>query len=94
MNYPLLALFYLSFISLVTMLTYKYDKEMAKVGRRRVPEKTLHFLALVGGSPAAYYSQQHFRHKTKKFSFQLVFRLIIVAQLGLLAFVYLSSKGV
>ncbi|MBI3856671.1 MAG: DUF1294 domain-containing protein [Planctomycetes bacterium] len=66
------------------MLLYGYDKAVAGGTRSRVPEKWLHLLALLGGSPAAFLSQKLFRHKTVKAPFQRVFWLIVVLQLAAL----------
>ena len=62
---------------------YGIDKRRARTGDRRIPEKTLQFLALVGGWPGALLGQQVFRHKTQKLSFQLVFWMVVVLHLGL-----------
>lgn len=71
--------------SAATFLYYGYDKLAAKRGWRRIPERTLHVLSLLGGAPGALLGQQTFRHKTIKSSFQVVFWLIVVAQLTLAA---------
>jgi uncharacterized membrane protein YsdA (DUF1294 family) len=69
-------------VNLATMLLYGYDKAVAGGSKLRVPERVLHVLALVGGSPAALLSQQLFRHKSVKPSFRRVFWLIVVLQLA------------
>lgn len=79
--------FYLGIVlalSFVCFIMYGWDKRSAGRGDRRVPEKTLHLLAFLGGWPGAILGQQYFRHKTKKFSFQLVFWLLVVLHLVLL----------
>lgn len=75
---------YLSGLNLVTFSVYGYDKAMARRDRRRVPERTLHLLAFVGGSPGAYVGQRVFRHKTSKTSFRIVFWLLVLVQAVLL----------
>ncbi|WP_320823020.1 DUF1294 domain-containing protein [Reinekea sp.] len=59
--------------SLVTLLIYSWDKYAAKKGWQRVPERTLHLLALIGGWPGALLAQQWLRHKTVKKRFRMVF---------------------
>lgn len=71
---------YLTAINLITFLIYAYDKHAARKHKSRVPESTLHLLALLGGSPAALAAQQFFRHKTVKRSFQLAYWAIVVLQ--------------
>jgi uncharacterized membrane protein YsdA (DUF1294 family) len=75
-------------ITVVTFLTYGYDKAVAGSGRTRVPEAVLLTLALVGGTVGAIAGMLIFRHKTAKWSFILKFVAVLVAQVALL-FVYL-----
>ncbi len=63
-------------ISLVTILLYASDKRKAQRGKWRIPESTLHWMAFLGGWPAALVAQQLLRHKTSKKSFQRVFWMI------------------
>lgn len=82
-------LFYCLAVNLVTFALYGADKRAAVRQGPRVPEKALHALALAGGTPAAWLAQRHFRHKTRKDSFQAMFWLIAAAQglgLGMLLF--------
>lgn len=59
--------------SVASFVLYGIDKRRAGTGARRVPERTLHVLAVLGGWPGALVGQRQFRHKTQKVSFQLVF---------------------
>ncbi|ONG41257.1 hypothetical protein BKE30_05620 [Alkanindiges hydrocarboniclasticus] len=52
---------------------YAIDKQAAQQGRRRIPEKNLHVLALLGGWPGALLAQQKLRHKSAKTEFQRLF---------------------
>lgn len=55
-----------------------YDKAMAVRGRRRVPERRLLGLALIGGSVGAVAAQRVLRHKTQKEPFRSRLRAILV----------------
>ena len=69
-------------MSIVTWIAYVVDKHAAgKRGRQRVPEATLHAMALVGGWPGALIAQQFERHKTVKASFQGTFWLSVIVNL-------------
>ena len=70
-------------MSLVAFITYGLDKQRAINGTRRVPERTLHLMALFGGWPGALLGQRQFRHKTQKVKFRVVFWLVVVLHLGI-----------
>ena len=65
--------------SLLSLGLYGWDKRQAVHGQRRVPEKVLHGIELLGGWPGAWVAQQVFRHKTRKLRYQVVFWLIVAA---------------
>jgi uncharacterized membrane protein YsdA (DUF1294 family)/cold shock CspA family protein len=76
--------------SLVCFHFYAADKAAAQVkGQRRVPEKTLLLLGLVGGWPGAIVAQQLRRHKSSKLSFRAAFWTTVL--MNVLAFVLLSA---
>ncbi|KAF5071836.1 hypothetical protein DSECCO2_208350 [anaerobic digester metagenome] len=58
-------------INLVAMMMYAYDKMMARRGDRRISEKTLLLMALLGPF-GAMAGMRWFRHKTRKLKFKLV----------------------
>ena len=53
-------------LNVLSFLMYGYDKLCAKRGSWRVPEATLLFIALAGGSFGAYAGMKKFHHKTMK----------------------------
>jgi uncharacterized membrane protein YsdA (DUF1294 family)/cold shock CspA family protein len=78
--------------SAVVFLVYVLDKSAARNDQRRIPENTLHVLALVGGWPGALAAQRLIRHKSKKRSFQLLFWTTVILNCGGLIWL-LSPNG-
>ena len=82
----------LGLVDLATFVGYGFDKRAARRGWRRIPEATLHLLALAGGTPAAFLAQRLLRHKTRKPRFQIAFWLIAALQLAALLGWFLLSQ--
>ena len=74
-------------LNLATIVTFRNDKQAAVVGGRRVRESTLLWLAFLGGSPAAYWSRRHFRHKTRKQPFGARLDRVAMVQVAVLVVV-------
>jgi uncharacterized membrane protein YsdA (DUF1294 family) len=74
-------------VNLVTFAYYGLDKYLARMMVFRIPEKTLHTLSAVGGSPAALLAMWLFRHKTIKRSFRILFWCIVVLQTALTIYI-------
>jgi uncharacterized membrane protein YsdA (DUF1294 family) len=66
-------------MSAATFVAYAVDKSAARRTRRRVSEKTLHLLALLGGWPGALLAMPVFRHKRRKTPFVAVLWSIALA---------------
>ncbi|NVF14171.1 DUF1294 domain-containing protein [Vreelandella maris] len=77
---PIVAFY--AVISMLAYITYAIDKKAAINNRRRVSEKTLHLLGVMGGWPGAFLAQQRLRHKTQKTAFQVTFWLTVVVNLA------------
>ncbi|XOU69537.1 DUF1294 domain-containing protein [Sphingomonas sp. VDB2] len=56
------------------------DKRRARLGLRRLSERTLLLWALAGGSAGALVGRRLFRHKTRKQPFSTLLWLIVAAQ--------------
>ena len=65
-------------MSLLTLACFAFDKQRAASGGRRISERTLHALELLGGWPGSLLGQQLFRHKRNKPAFFLVTWLIAI----------------
>ena len=74
---------YLAAVNIVAFIMYGIDKEKARRGAWRVPEKTLFLLPLLGGSVGALLGMLVFRHKTKHWYFVWGVPAILLAQLAL-----------
>ncbi|TNF07097.1 MAG: DUF1294 domain-containing protein [Gammaproteobacteria bacterium] len=71
--------------SFVTFCVYAFDKSAAKNDRGRVSENSLHLLELAGGWPGALVAQRLLRHKSIKYSYQMLYWLCVVGNILLLA---------
>ena len=62
-----------------------HAKHAAENGHRRVPERILHLLALIGGWPGAWCAQHMFRHKLRKSRFMTVYWTTALANTAMVA---------
>ena len=83
-------------MSVVCFAVYGLDKRRAVNGGRRIPERTLHILAFLGGWPGAMLGQSQFRHKTQKLPFLIVFWFVVIfhiAIVGTATYLLLGSSA-
>jgi len=78
--------------SVVAFCAYAIDKAAARRDARRIPERTLHLFALIGGWPGAVVAQRILRHKTIKASFQRTFWITVVLNCAVVGWL-LSPSG-
>ncbi len=73
------ASYYLLFINILAFVVYGIDKWKARKSYWRIPETTLLFLAIIGGSIGAWCGMNVWHHKTlhKKFRFGIPFILVL-----------------
>ena len=88
MDFRLYYLFWLAAASVITFLLYGFDKAQSKSGGRRIPEATLHVLALAGGFPGGWAGRSVFRHKTKHGIFIFVLTVSTLLHLGLIYWLF------
>lgn len=55
-----------------------FDKRQARMKSRRIPEKTLWLLAIIGGGIGAYLGMQVFKHKTRRTNFRVGFLMLMI----------------
>ncbi len=71
---------WLAAVTVITFLTYGYDKLIAGTGATRVPERVLLALAVAGGTVGALLGMRLFHHKTSKERFLERLGLIVAVQ--------------
>ena len=76
-------LIYLLVINLIGFFLMFVDKQKAKKGKWRIPEKTLFLAALIGGSLGTTFGMNVFRHKTKHWYFKFGMPAILILQIAL-----------
>lgn len=77
-------------LNFITYFAYSRDKRAAVEGGWRTPESTLHFLAILGGWPAALIAQSRLRHKSSKKNFRIFFCLTAFMNISAVIFFNLS----
>lgn len=87
----LFLLIWFGVMSVLAFFLYGWDKALAKLDRRRVPERTLLSCAVLGGSFGALAGMALFHHKTRKPRFRRIVPLSLVFHLALLAFAVFRS---
>ncbi|TDE06799.1 DUF1294 domain-containing protein [Flavobacterium hiemivividum] len=85
----MIVLFYCFLIvNVIAFILIGYDKYLAKAKKRRVSEKTLLALVLIGGTIGSGLAMLFFRHKTAKRSYLMKFWGIILLQIVVFYFLY------
>lgn len=83
-----LILLYLTIINAAGFLLMLIDKQKARRGAWRIPEATLIWIAILGGSIGSLIGMYFFRHKTRHLKFVLGIPLILFVQLSLVVWLY------
>ena len=73
-------------MSVIAFVAYAVDKNKARKGAWRIPEKVLLSLSFFGGAIGGYLAMHTVRHKTKKWYFHLVNLLGLIWQIVLLVY--------
>ena len=73
-------------MNLISFFQMRYDKQCAKQGKRRVPEKMLFLTAGLFGALGGTAAMWIFRHKTKHWYFRLFFPLMMIVQAAALGY--------
>ena len=86
-----LLLVWIGVLSAFTLLLFGWDKGMAKLGRRRIPEASLLFACLAGGAAGGLAGMYLFRHKIRKPKFYLTVPLLFLLDAAIFAVVLIRS---
>lgn len=81
-----IVLFYVLAINLIAFLAYGIDKLKAKKNMWRIPEATLIWMAVVGGSIGAIIGMKVWHHKTLHKKFKFGIPAIIIIQIALIGY--------
>ena len=79
---------YFIIINLLGFLIMYIDKQKAKKGHWRIPEKTLFIITALGGGIGTIAGMYIFRHKTQKIAFVIGFPAITI--LEIIAIIYFT----
>lgn len=69
---------YLITINLISILTFSIDKTQAKNNKRRVPEKILHLMELLGGVFGIMVFMYVIHHKSSKWQYYIITYIILI----------------
>lgn len=72
---------YFIIINLIGFFIMWLDKQKAKKGKWRIPEKTLFIITALGGGIGTIAGMYTFRHKTQKFGFVIGFPFITILEI-------------
>ncbi len=64
-------LYYILIVSTLSAFIFASDKHKARKGRRRIPEKKLHFLEFIGGVFGILPVMYFIRHKNRKSTYYI-----------------------
>ncbi len=81
---------YLLIINILGFAFMGIDKRRAIRSAFRIPEATLFAVAIIGGSIGSILGMHIFRHKTKHWYFLFGMPIILILQIALVVFLYLS----
>ena len=72
---------YFIIINIIGFLAMYIDKQKARKGKWRIPEKTLFIITALGGGIGTNAGMYTFRHKTQKIAFVIGFPVITILEI-------------
>lgn len=89
---PFLLVFY-CVMSIIGYVSMAQDKQKAVKQKRRIPEKTLLTIALLGGCFGSFLGMRLRRHKTKHATFFIGLPILMLVHLSLLLFILIPIQA-
>ena len=83
-----IIIIYFVAVNLIGLAAMGMDKSRAKRHAWRIPERTLFFISILGGSLGSWAGMYLFHHKTKHWYFVTGMPLILIVQTALAFFLY------
>ena len=82
---------YLIIINIIGFLVMYMDKQKAKKGKWRIPEKTIFIITVLGGGIGTISGMYAFRHKTQKLHFTIGLPTITILEIiGVIYFTFFA----
>lgn len=82
--------YYLAAVNILLCALMGTDKLLAKLQKRRIPEKALFALAVLGGALGGMVGMYSFHHKTLHKSFAIGFPLLTIIQIAAVAYLVIK----
>ena len=86
------VLLYLLVINIIGFLAMFIDKQKAKHGSWRIPEKTLFIITAIGGGVGTIAGMYLFRHKTKKPAFTIGLPVLLILDVVLVIYLIIVTS--
>ena len=84
---------YLLAVNLAAFLLMGMDKRRARLGKRRISERTLFLPAVLGGALGGMLGMSLFHHKTRHWYFRWGYPLLLILQLAALVWLTLRQPA-
>lgn len=82
--------YYLAAVNILLCALMGMDKLLAKLQKRRIPEKALFAFAVLGGALGGTVGMYSFHHKTLHKSFAIGFPLLTIIQIAAVAYLVIK----
>ncbi|RXZ78798.1 DUF1294 domain-containing protein [Paenibacillaceae bacterium] len=87
-EFLIIVLLYVAIMSVILFFYMRHDKKQAQLRRRRVPERQLFVIAILGGGIGGWLGMKVWRHKTKHASFAWGFPVITLLQAAAIGWLF------